>query len=1170
MNRRVWQAALAFAAILSLAFAANSYAGFPYPAPPEGTAPQDYWEYMFLPTMVPPVRPDEFDDPGTAWKLTSATTGDPSIDDDPAELYGVEGMSLDLAWQVTTGRPDVLIAVIDCGIEWNNPSAMNDLRLKIHLNRGELPLPENAEGMTKPQLIKAGETFLNPDPYDLNDDGVFNVDDYANDPRVRQPLLYPSIGITPEDLIVSFSNHKDDDHNGYVDDIAGWNFLDDTNDPFDDVQYGHGTGEAEDSSAEADNGGDVGTCPSCMVMPVRVGDSFIADSDLFAEGAIFAVDSGAQVIQEALGAINDTTFAKDAINYAYDNNVPVIASAADEESFHHNVPAANRHTIVVNSVDKYADELGTAMVPNSYLYLNGCTNYGGNIAVSISSSSCSSEATGKGSGIAGLIISAAMNQVNRGLLTPRSIGPAGAMHPLSANEVRQLMTMTADDIDFSADRSVSFLFPTIRFASQPGWDEFFGAGRANANSAVRAVQNLAIPPEADILTPNWWETLDPVESRTVKIIGTAGAPRARGYGYELAYGCGVQPAEGDFTVFASKNNLRHELQGKKLGGLDPQTAATACNIDVTGTPSTAASGVSSPNDTPDQFTITLRLRVTDSNGLIGESRRTIYIHHDPNAMAGFPISIPGSGDPPPIFAPLNPGRSSEQQLLVPTSDGIVMALQSNGRELPGWPVHTGLLNLHLGSLAFRKHRVPRKFYEAIPQGIAAGDLDGDGRTEVAASTDWGHLYVWDAKGRLRRGFPVSTNPLFSAPTIRDQYNRLQRGFIATPVLANLDGSGKLDLIDPAMDRHLYVWRNDGTPAPGFPVLMIDRTQMASIDPLSNRVVPNVVSGHSVALQGTKVISMPAVGDLNGDGAREIVLGTNEEYRETPNFSSVGNSTAKLISSLGIVSGGNGRIYAVPADGNLDPDAATNPAGPFLPGWPVHIAILDAQLLPEIEGITAAPALADIDGNGKLEIGINSVVGPAYILRPDGSSYYGNGPDGLPIALPGDDSAFGTGTKTTETASFPALGSGIFVPEPSGGWAYATPALGFGKVLDAGLPAEQLPHDSLTNAWDVSTGVFLPGYPTLTDDDGFLMRPSSGIAGNDGMTDILAGTGGYLLHATDLNGNEAAGFPKFTGGWITATPAIGNFGGATAIAVTTREGNLYVWRVAPLPPAREVP
>src|SRR5207253_958233 len=81
--------------------------------------------------------------------------------------------------------------------------------------------------------------------------------------------------LAPQDLIIAFSDGTDADHNGFVDDIAGWDFLDNDNDPYDDVQYGHGTGEASDSSSEANNGGQSGACPNCMVVPLRVGDTFV-------------------------------------------------------------------------------------------------------------------------------------------------------------------------------------------------------------------------------------------------------------------------------------------------------------------------------------------------------------------------------------------------------------------------------------------------------------------------------------------------------------------------------------------------------------------------------------------------------------------------------------------------------------------------------------------------------------------------------------------------------------------------------------------------------------------------------------------------------------------------------------------------------------------------------
>ena len=99
--------------------------------------------------------------------------------------------------------------------------------------------------------------------------------------------------LTPQDLLIAFTDGDDDDDNGYVDDIVGWDFLDNDNDPYDDVQYGHGTGEAQGSTAEAEQRrATLGSCPNCMVIHMRVGDSFIADINRFAAAVIYATDNG--------------------------------------------------------------------------------------------------------------------------------------------------------------------------------------------------------------------------------------------------------------------------------------------------------------------------------------------------------------------------------------------------------------------------------------------------------------------------------------------------------------------------------------------------------------------------------------------------------------------------------------------------------------------------------------------------------------------------------------------------------------------------------------------------------------------------------------------------------------------------------------------------------------
>src|SRR4051794_32828148 len=305
------------AVALVFALPAAARADFPY-AP--GGDPHDPSTFH----LAPGTAPSDFSETGD-WEFTGTPeSGNATVNNKADELCGIRGGSIvdtqttqpegcksgepvRTAWQVTTGRPDVTIAVLDSGIKWNDQGAMNDLRFKVRINRGELPTPEN----THAAMVSGVDcTTYTGSGYDINGDGVFNLLDYACDGRVAadglgNPLRHGPPGyLTPEDLILAFSNGDDADGNGYKDDIAGWDFVDDKNDPFDDVQYGHGTGEARDSNAEANNGGDVGTCPNCTVLPLRVGESFVADANRFAEAVLYATDNGVSVIQEALGTLN--------------------------------------------------------------------------------------------------------------------------------------------------------------------------------------------------------------------------------------------------------------------------------------------------------------------------------------------------------------------------------------------------------------------------------------------------------------------------------------------------------------------------------------------------------------------------------------------------------------------------------------------------------------------------------------------------------------------------------------------------------------------------------------------------------------------------------------------------------------------------------------------------
>ena len=284
------------------------------------------------------------------------TTAEPLA---PADVkLGAAGMSIDKAWTYTIGRDDVRIAVIDSGIEWEQKDLVN----KVALNAVEL------KGDKRPRTALGAECGGTGDVagYDCNGDGVFDVSDYRDDPRIspvvpgekcftdgERTKLGPdrikgdvnrNCILDPGDLIQMFSDGVDDDANGYKDDIAGWDFFKNDNDPYDDTRYGHGTGEAKDSAAEANNGdGDPGVCPKCRFIPLRVGNSFIADSNDFGKAVIYGADQGVKVVQEALGTINRTAFATAAIDYAYAKGAIVMASMADENSRHHN---ADRKSVV--------------------------------------------------------------------------------------------------------------------------------------------------------------------------------------------------------------------------------------------------------------------------------------------------------------------------------------------------------------------------------------------------------------------------------------------------------------------------------------------------------------------------------------------------------------------------------------------------------------------------------------------------------------------------------------------------------------------------------------------------------------------------------------------------------------------------------------------------------
>jgi hypothetical protein len=1094
-----------------------------------------HWRYGPGDEPAPGTLPAEFD--RNSYKKTSLRDPDPTLFNSPHNQCGQKGPALDLAFGVTQGRDDVRIAVLDSGIKWRDAGAMQDLATKVYINLGEAKPP----------------CFATHHDGDCNGDGKFDISDFGAIPDRNGNGL-----ADPEDLILdpAYSNGVDDDNDGYVDDISGWDFLFGDNNPLDTVDYGHGTGEARDSTAAANGTGDVGSCPQCRVIPVRVGDSFVADGARFAAGVLFALDSHATVVQEALGALSNPRQAQQAVDAAYDRGVVVVASMADEAAKHPNLPSSLEHTMAVNSVTQR--EALTGPATPGWLALNGCTNFGGHTFVSIPSGACSSEATGLSSGMVGLIESEARDQHLR----------------LSANEAMQIVRATADDIDFSTPNAVDpandfgtstgGLLDTVRYPSTKGWDATYGYGRINIYEGVKAVRAGRIPPEADITSPSWFQLLP--TTGIVSVRGRVNAARAERYDYRLEWAPGLQPPNyprhDTWHVVASKTALHHAVDGE-LGQLDLAAVAAALPGHGTGTPTDKTTG------RPDEERFSVRLRVVVTahggagDGLTGEHQKQVFVHDDPDLVAHFPKRVPGASTASPVFANLDGHPGNE--LIVATDDGVVHAYRPDGIELPGWPVHTAVMRTWpRGSQTARAAGIPAPDAAITNGAPIVADLDHDGSPEVVVTDVDGNVWAWEANGAPRPGFAPTqldgvvvsqahVNPNFSldTPGAKDSRNRTKRGFGAEPAAADLDGDGTLEIVAAALDRHVYAWHPNGTAVTGFPVLVVDHSKVTAIDPVTNRVTFAPGSG---VTEGGELLTTPTLADLDGDHRAEIIVGAQEGYEEHPNIGA-GTDVVNLIDAVGDV--GNARLYAISHDGT------------YLPGWPVKLGDLQLEALPTIgDGVSTQAVVADVNPAPGKEIIAAAAVGPLYVLNASGASVFGkvNGDD-VPLLFAGgvggqDNGRFGALRNSNDiVASLVAFGGASAGRLDSDAVPDVTaPTAGLTRLIDVLGPDLQLPNDDHVMAWRGDTGNALPGFPQTSPDLAFFATPAIADLAGHGTNDTIVGNGVYTLGAFDANGVPAHGWPKLTGGWLVGTPGIGDWDGdgKAELATVRRDGWLLVW------------
>jgi hypothetical protein len=372
-----------------------------------------------------------------------------------------------------------------------------------------------------------------------------------------------------------------------------------------------------------------------------------------------------------------------------------------------------------------------------------------------------------------------------------------------------------------------------------------------------------------------------------------------------------------------------------------------------------------------------------------------------------------------------------------------------------------------------------------------------------------------------------------------------------------------------MDRHVYAWQPDGASAPGWPVEVVDPSEVQSVDPSNGQVTFLADAGGDT---GSKLVDTPAIAQLVPGGPPEVVVTSNEQYSGTPNASL--GTLGVLFAEVGQLSkAANSRVYAIWPDGSLhqaaagapDPPGYPNP-GAFLPGWPVAIADLDPDLLPDIgDGASNGPAVATVPGQAPL-IAVETDVGPVYLLRADGSDALGT-TGGLPNVLSSGPSGAKSNSVGILGTSVPALGLPIIAPlgaasDSNGPLDVISAAESAGELLDVSEPAEQSPHDSQVDAWNTKTGNFLSGFPQVMDSLQFFDQPIvADLTGDRGQAYAVEASSDSDLRAFDADGNEAPGFPKLTGGWVTGGAVFGPLGSMAdqVVVAATREGELFIWQ-----------
>lgn len=262
------------------------------------------------------------------------------------------------------------------------------------------------------------------------------------------------------------NNGVDDDGNGYIDDVNGFDVANSDNNPDPDnpiSSYDHGTHVAGIAGAETNNNNGVASIGhNITLIPVKSTNSATAVTHGY-EGILYAVAAGADVINMSWGGSGSSTTAQNIINYASGEGIVLIAAAGNDNVSSVFYPAGYNNVISVASTT-FGDSKSSF------------SNYGTWIDISAPGSAIYSTIPGNGYG----------TKQGTSMASPQVAGLAGLMlslNPsLSPADIESCILSTADNID----------------TQNPSYVGELGAGRINAQAAMNCISStLNWAPEAN-------------------------------------------------------------------------------------------------------------------------------------------------------------------------------------------------------------------------------------------------------------------------------------------------------------------------------------------------------------------------------------------------------------------------------------------------------------------------------------------------------------------------------------------------------------------------------------------------------------------------------------------------------------------------------------------------